>query len=326
MDQQHTVVGLFRTLADAHLAAERLADAGFAREHVDVAARVAQGAADTMAGASRGPANAAAPDLDPTDYRNSSGTVLERVADAAGRTGDSIGGFFSSLFGGDDSEATRRYTQVAQQPGMSVVTVHCHSAENAHEAARLLDDAGAVDVDEQASELGFASAAASGSTDVYTGTDADNTMEPNVSGDGMSAKVIEETMQVGKRSEQTGGARLRSRIVERPVEEHVRLREERVTVERTPVDRAATEADFTAFKEGEITITESAERAVVQKEARVVEEVNLRKEVTEHDEVVRDTVRATEVEVEQLSADELHRRQSGASSGGGSMAGGTSGR
>lgn len=94
--------------------------------------------------------------------------------------------------------------------------------------------------------------------------------------------------------------RLRSRIVEKPVEASVRLREEHVVVNRKPVNRAATEADFTAFKEGDITLTESAERAVVAKEAHVVEEVSLGKQVTEREEVIHDTVRNTEVDVEQI--------------------------
>ena len=40
---------------------------------------------------------------------------------------------------------------------------------------------------------------------------------------------------------------------------------------------------------------------MVNKEARVVEEVSLNKEVEERDEVVRDTVRKTEVDVENLN-------------------------
>jgi uncharacterized protein (TIGR02271 family) len=84
------------------------------------------------------------------------------------------------------------------------------------------------------------------------------------------------------------------------VEASIRLREEHVTIERHPVDRPATEADFNAFKEGDIEITESAERAVVGKEARVVEEVTLGKEVTEREETIHDTVRKTEVDVERL--------------------------
>jgi len=171
------------------------------------------------------------------------------------------------------------------------VTVHVSSAENAHRAAEILDAAGAVDVDERAAQSGYQSNnyAANTGTQATTNTDGQ-----------LSAQVIEENLQVGKRVEQTGGARLRSRIVERPVEASVRLREEHVTVQRNPVNRPATEADFNAFKEGDVEITESAERAVVGKEARVVEEVTLGKEVTEREETIHDTVRKTEVDVEQI--------------------------
>ena len=199
-----------------------------------------------------------------------------------------MGGFFSSLFGGDNDEANT-YAEVTRS-GHSLVTVHVDTAEQARKAADILDDAGALDVDSKAAEYGVANS--------YTA--ARPTPAPTASTDGMTAEVIEETLQVGKRTEQTGGVRLRSRIVERPVEASVRLREEHVTVQRTPVNRAATEADFTAFKEGEVTLTESAERAVVGKEAKVIEEVSLGKQVTEREEVIRDTVRNTEVDVEQV--------------------------
>lgn len=115
--------------------------------------------------------------------------------------------------------------------------------------------------------------------------------------------IIEEELQVGKRVVETGGARLRSRIIEKPIEESVNLREEHVHIERTPVNRPATEADLTNFQEGEIEITEHAEVPVISKEARVVEEVSLEKEVEERDETIRDTIRRTDVEIEKLDSD-----------------------
>ena len=278
-----TVVGMFNTAAEAQKASQMLSAAGFKMEHIDVANNTAG-----MGGAGSTAANALKADKDPSDYRNSSGTATEGVADAAGRSGDSISNFFSSLFGGDDDDTTQRYAHAARNSG-SIVTVHCHSAENAEQAADILDEAGAVDVDEHAAATGYAN-----SNSLAAGAQ-------NAEG-AMSAKVIEESLQVGKRTEQTGGARLRSRIVERPVEASVRLREEHVTVQRNPVNRPATEADFAAFKEGQVELTETAERAVVGKEARVVEEVTLGKQVTEREEVIRDTVRKTEVDIEQINA------------------------
>lgn len=119
-----------------------------------------------------------------------------------------------------------------------------------------------------------------------------------------SIPIIEEQLNVGKRVVETGGARLRSRIIERPVEENLHLREEHVYVERTPVNRPATEADLAAFQEGEINITEHAEVPVINKEARVVEEISLEKEVEEREEVIRDTVRRTDVEIEDLDTED----------------------
>ena len=116
--------------------------------------------------------------------------------------------------------------------------------------------------------------------------------------------VIEEQLNVGKRVVERGGVRVYSRVTETPVEETIKLREEHVTVERRPVNRPLSEADVSAFKEGTIEVTETAEEAVVAKQARVVEEVVVGKQVEERTETVRDTVRRTDVEVEQISEDQ----------------------
>jgi len=91
-----------------------------------------------------------------------------------------------------------------------------------------------------------------------------------------------------------------SRIVETPVNENVELREEHVRVERRPVDRDIKAGDADRMREQSIEVEEMAEEAVVQKRARVREEVVVGKETTQRTEQVRDTVRRTEVEVEQL--------------------------
>jgi uncharacterized protein (TIGR02271 family) len=112
--------------------------------------------------------------------------------------------------------------------------------------------------------------------------------------------IVEEELQIGKRQVNQGGVRIHSRIEEIPVEESVQLRSEHVEVERHPVNRAATEADFAAATR-EVEMTEMAEEPVIQKQARVVEEVGLHKEVEQRTETVRDTVRHTEVDVENLT-------------------------
>jgi uncharacterized protein (TIGR02271 family) len=115
--------------------------------------------------------------------------------------------------------------------------------------------------------------------------------------------VIEEEMQVGKRMV-ARGVRVYSRVTEKPVEEQVQLRKEHVSVERRPVNRALSDTDRDAFKEGTIEMTETSEEAVVSKQARVVEEVVVRKDAQERTETVRDTVRRTDVEVEKLGAEQ----------------------
>lgn len=122
--------------------------------------------------------------------------------------------------------------------------------------------------------------------------------------------IVEEQLQVGKRSVERGRMRIYSKVTETPVEEQVSLRSEHVNVERRPVNRAVTEADMASMKEGTIEMTEMAEEAVVSKRARVIEEVVVRKEASEHTETVRDTVRRTDVNVEQLGTQGTQSTQS----------------
>lgn len=116
--------------------------------------------------------------------------------------------------------------------------------------------------------------------------------------------IIEEELQVGKRQVQSGGARIHTNVIETPIEETVNLREEHVTVDRNVVDRPVTEADA-AFQEKTYEVTETAEIPVVAKAARVVEEVVIGKTATDRTETVHDSVRRTDVEVEELDGDQL---------------------
>ena len=116
-------------------------------------------------------------------------------------------------------------------------------------------------------------------------------------------QVMEERLRVGKREVARGAVRIRSYIVERPVQQDVRLHEERVHLERRPVDRAADQSEIRAFQDRTIEVVARGEEAVVAKEARVVEEIAIVKDVSDRVETVRDTVRHTEVEVEDTTRD-----------------------
>ena len=118
-----------------------------------------------------------------------------------------------------------------------------------------------------------------------------------------TVQEVEEELNVGKRKAASGGVRVTTSVTETPVEETVSLREEKVAAERKPVDRKLSpeEADA-AFEEKAVELLATSEEVEVSKEARVVEEVSLSKRVEEHEETVRDKVRRTEVEVEEIEA------------------------
>jgi len=156
--------------------------------------------------------------------------------------------------------------------------------------------AAATAFDEDAGTAGLAS---SGSTRTTTTTDTaySGGADASLRGDSDVIPVVEEDLRIGKRDVNLGRVRVRSYVVEQPVQEQVNLREEHVTIERRPVDRALTGTE-NAFTDRVIEAEEHAEEAVVSKQARVTEEIAVRKDVEEHVETVSDTVRRTEVEVE----------------------------
>lgn len=127
---------------------------------------------------------------------------------------------------------------------------------------------------------------------------SDVTRTPGVAGGADQViPVVEEELAVGKRTVQRGTVRVRTYVVERPVEEDVRLRDERVQIERRPVNRAAETGDE-AFRERSVEMTETTEEPVISKTARVTEEVAIRTDVGERVEHVSDKTRHTQVEVE----------------------------
>lgn len=110
-------------------------------------------------------------------------------------------------------------------------------------------------------------------------------------------------MTVGKREVDRGGVRVYSHVVEQPATADVTLRDERIVVERRPVNRVATAADFNMGQGLPVELMASDEEAVVGKTARVVEEVLVGKASSSYTEVIHDSVRKTEVEMEELVPD-----------------------
>jgi uncharacterized protein (TIGR02271 family) len=199
--------------------------------------------------------------------------------------------------------------------GSCVITVNADSEQDRERAVEVMNRFDPVDIDERASQwrsqgwTGYDEAAPAFTDSeiekdraLYTQTRGTTAPVESTSGEQTRIPVVEEQLQVGKRAVQHGGVRVYQRVTEQPVQETVQLREEHVNVERHPVDRPATEADLAAVKEGAVELRETAEEPVVSKSARVVEEVVVGKETAESTENISDTVRRTEVDIEQLGA------------------------
>jgi len=150
-------------------------------------------------------------------------------------------------------------------------------------------------------DASYAAAGTSVDTDVDTRSSADyaTTRRSDV-GDEARLDVVEERLNIGKRSVDRGGVRVRRVVTERPVEEQVTLRDETINVDRHAVDRRVEGTADDLFTEQTYEFTETDEEAVVAKETRVVEEVVVDKDVTERTETIRDTVRRADVEIEQI--------------------------
>ncbi len=111
--------------------------------------------------------------------------------------------------------------------------------------------------------------------------------------------IVREEMRVGRRTVERGGVRVSSHIVQKPVSEQVHLRETHVDIERRAVDRPL-RGDEKAFVDDTIEMVEMADEPVVSKQARVVEEVVVRKHVEDRTATISDKVRATEIEFGKL--------------------------
>lgn len=205
--------------------------------------------------------------------------------------------FFENLFGSEDSNASVARSREVASRG-TVVTVQVDGMDRAKRAAAILDRYGAIDFDERYNQY------QNGTFDADRNYTELNERFGDVSG---KIEVIQEDIAVGKREVETGGIVVRSRIIQKPVKETLRLREEEVYINRETVNRPATEADF---REGTISVTETAEEAVVAKDARVVEEITVGKDVDTRSETIKETVRETEVDVDRVDGKTVREYES----------------
>jgi len=304
-----TLSAFFDSQSDAERATERLVEAGIARDDIQL---VPGYESDT-----------------PVDSR------------AEQRTG-----FFGALANFFFPEEDRYAYAEGLSRGGFLVVVNNLSSTLHDQALDILDDEGSIDLDEREETWrseGWAGYSAdpnfnetSSNTDSFAGTNSGATTETYNTGaqtsqnsgayattgssttanrtlsegDDETIPVIDERLVVGKRDVNLGRVRVRSYTREEPVSADVNLHNERVTIDRRSVDRPLTDADA-AFRDRTIEAEEHSEEAVVAKEARVTEEISLRKEGNDRTETVSDTVRKTDVEIEDergIGSERLNQR------------------
>lgn len=288
-----TVVAVYDNYTDAQNAMQALTSAGFS--HSDI-------------------------QLNPQSESGSTGSTGHTADAGTADDNGGITGFFKSLFGITDQPEYHDVYSESVRRGSYVLTLDLASEQEVDRASEILARYNAVDIDERSNHWrsqGWTNYDASAPrysrdeieserssyltsrTGTAAGLGTNNAATAGTTGE-MHIPIVEEELQVGKREVSRGGIRVFKRVVERPVQESVQLREEHVHVERHAVNQPATGADIEAFKEGSFEMRETAEEAVVGKTARVVEEVVIGKDVTERTEQINDTVRRTDVDIEQI--------------------------
>lgn len=296
-----TVIGLFNNLGEAQNVVKDLVASGIERDDIgfmanekqvtpgrtdlereggDIASGALAGAGTGAAiGGVAGLALALAPLAIP-----GIGPIVAAGPIAAALTGAGLGAVTGGLIGGltrlgVPDEDAHFYAEGVRRGGI-VVTVAADDEREADAAAEILRQHGAVDIDERATEW---------KKQGWPGRfEAERTVP-----------VTAEELVVGKRNVEQGGVRVYSRVIERPVQQTVELEQERVDVERRPASRPAS---GDAFREQSFEMRERAEEPVVEKRARVVEEVKVGKKRSKAARTVSDTVRKMDVEVERVGA------------------------
>ena len=266
---QQTITAFFDTRNDAARAMEALVQAGFSRTAIQLR-----------------------PETE-TAYRRTEGSFYDSSRDE--------GGFWDTLRELPLPDEDRTAYSEGMSRGGVLLSITTDEAKVGR-VADIVERYGSVDMDER--EASWRTEGWTGYTTQYGAGDVGSgstaySGRADAAGRGEEAiPIVEEELRIGKRVVGHGRVRIRSYVVETPVEEQVSLREERVRVERRPVDRPVTAADEALFRERTIEAEERAEEAVVSKETRVKEELVVRKDVEERTKTVSDTVRRTEVEVE----------------------------
>jgi hypothetical protein len=239
------------------------------------------------------------------DIRLSS--ALENASAAAALTesvpSEQHHGFWDWLFGNDVPEYDRGLYHTNLRDGRTAVSVLVRNGAEREEVTDILEEFNPVHMDD-GTETSTAPVSMGAEQGEYAPADSGQMRAgaSELTNEGEQViPVVKEELAVGKRASERR-YRIRTYVVETPIEEPVTLRDERVVVERRPASGEVPSSPD-ALREREFEVTERHEEPVVEKRAREVEEVVVRREANERVETVRDTVRETKVDVDKQPAD-----------------------
>jgi len=191
--------------------------------------------------------------------------------------------FFTSLFA---SPADAQANLAVARKSNAIVAVYTTTPEETRAASQILQENNTEDINKSA-------------LPATPTANREHTGEPvraNTSGtnDILNAAADDQALNSDKNTVRT--PQDRNHIVDRPLGEPIRRREKRG--EHLIGNPTNGEANFTNFQPGIIELKEYTEVPIIRKEARVVEEVSIQKLVEEHNGIIQESVRHTEVDIQ----------------------------
>ena len=218
--------------------------------------------------------------VNPSDI-NIGADAGELASHETAETSKPASGFWAWLFGSDVSAEQRERYAGDLREGSIAVSLLTRSDAERDRAIEVMEQFDPIDIEgDDGRSMALQTPAASAS-------ERDQVIP-----------LAKEELAVGKRQVERR-YRVRTHLVERPVEAEVQLRDERVTIERRPAAATAAAPLESGFAESDVEVVERHEEPVVAKTSRASEEVVIRKAAKERVETVRDRLRETKVDVEQ---------------------------
>ncbi|MGA7866192.1 MAG: YsnF/AvaK domain-containing protein [Stellaceae bacterium] len=211
--------------------------------------------------------------------------------------------FWDWLFGSDVPEHDRGWYHANLREGRTALSVLIRNNTERERVADILEEFNPVHMDD-GTETGTAPVSMGAEKGEYApaGSSQMRAAAPELTKEGEQViPVVKEELAVGKQARERH-YRIRTYVVETPIEQQVSLRDERVIVERRPAS-GTVRSDADALREREFDVVERREEPVVEKRVRPVEEVVIHREANERVETVRDTVRETKVDVDKGPAE-----------------------